>query len=131
MPTIRPILAAAAMLVTTSLAACGGGSPLSGDLNLVGTEPFWAMQIRKETKTAKFSRPGSSDIDVGYPAETKTKEGAIVLTSPSPEGDVVMMLTKAKCQDGMSDREYPWEATVLFNGRTLKGCAGPPQHGEG
>lgn len=129
MPTIRPILAAAAMLMTTGLAACGDGSPLSKDLNLVGTEPFWAMQIKKETKTAKFSRPGSSDVDVGYPAATKTKEGAIILTSSSPEGDVVMTLTEGKCQDGMSDREYPWDASLLFKGETYKGCAGAPQNG--
>lgn len=129
MPVIRPSLAAAAMLMTASLAACGGGSALSDDLNLVGTEPFWAMQIDKELKTAKFSRPGSSDIDVGYPAETKTKEGAIVLTSSSPEGDVVMTLTEAKCQDGMSDREYPWDASLQFKGQTYKGCAGAPQGG--
>jgi uncharacterized membrane protein len=30
----------------------------------------------------------------------------------------------------MSEREYPWEASVVFNGQMLKGCAGPPQHGE-
>lgn len=129
MPTIRPGRMATAILMTASLAACGGGSPLSQDLNLLGTEPFWAMQIKKETKTAKFSRPGSSDIDVAYPAETKTEEGAIILTSQSPDGDIVMTLTKGKCSDGMSDREYPWDAALQFKGQSYKGCAGPPQSG--
>ena len=129
MPLIRPILGAAAILAAASLSGCGGGSPLSEDLTLVGTEPFWAMQISKETKTAKFSRPGSSDVDVAYPSEAKTKEGAIVLTSTSPDGDIVMTLTKGKCMDGMSDREYPWDASLAFKGQTYKGCAGPRQQG--
>ena len=129
MPNIRLGFAAA---IALSFSACsGGGSPLDSDLTLLGTEPFWAMQISKEAKTATFSRPSSSDMNAGYPVESKGKDGAIILTSQSPEGDIVMTLNKGKCSDGMSDREYPWEATVLFNGQTLKGCAGPPQHGEG
>jgi uncharacterized membrane protein len=129
MPNIRIGLAAA---IAFSFSACsGGGSPLDSDLTLLGTEPFWAMQISKEAKTATFSRPSSSDMNAAYPVESKGEGGTIVLTSQSPEGDIVMTLSKKKCLDGMSDREYPWEATVLFNGQTLKGCAGPPQHGEG
>jgi len=129
MSTVRLGFVAAAAICFS--ACSGGGSPLDNDLTLLGTEPFWAMQISKEAKTATFSRPSSSDMNAGYPVQTKGEGGAIVLTSQSPEGDIVMTLSKKKCLDGMSDREYPWEATVLFNGQTLKGCAGPPQHGEG
>jgi uncharacterized membrane protein len=126
MPNIRLGLAAA-ILASASLAACSGESPLASDLNLVGTEPFWAVQISKEAKTAKFSRPGEADLDASYPVESKGAGGAVVLTSSSPDGDIVMTLTKKECSDGMSDRKYPWEASVAYKGQTLKGCAASKQ----
>lgn len=119
MPPIRAGLAA--IVVITGLAACSE-SPLASDFNLVGTEPFWAIQISSETKTAKFSRPGEPDLDIGFPVQSKGESGATVLTSTSSEGDIVLTLTKKECLDGMSDRKYPYEASVLYKGRTLKGC---------
>ncbi len=120
---MTPIRAGAAIaLVAIGLAGCSGGSPLSSDFNLVGMDPFWAVQISAERKTAKFSRPGEPDLDIGFPVESKAEDGAIILTSTSPAGDVVMTLTKSDCNDGMSDRKYPYEASVSYKGRTLKGC---------
>lgn len=121
MPPIRAAAAAAAF-TCLCLAACSGESPLASDFNLVGMEPFWAVQISAEGKTAKFSRPGEPDLDISFPAETKGEGGAVILTSASPGGDIVMTLTKKECQDGMSDRKYPYEASVVYSGRTLKGC---------
>ena len=113
---------ASAILMAASLAACSGGSPLASDFNLVGTDPFWAVQISTENQTATFSRPGESDLGIGFPVESKGESGEIVLTSTSPEGDVVMTLVKKECMDGMSARKYPYEAGVTYKGRTLKGC---------
>jgi len=120
MPTIRFGLAVAAAI---SLASCSPGSPLESDLNLLGTEPFWAVQISKEEQTTTISRPGEPDTSVGYPVESKGEGGAVVLTAQSPEGDIVMTLNKRDCSDGMSDRTYPWEAEVVIEGVTLRGCA--------
>jgi uncharacterized membrane protein len=46
----------------------------------------------------------------------------VVLTAASPEGDIVMTLNRKECSDGMSDRAYPWEAVVVIEGTTLRGC---------
>jgi uncharacterized membrane protein len=124
MPTIRLGLIAA---LAIPLVACSQNSPLESDLDLLGTEPFWAVQISKEEQTTTISRPGEGERTVGYPVETRGEGGAVVLTAPSPGGDIVMTLTPQECSDGMSDREYPWSAVVVIEGTTLTGCAGPSE----
>jgi len=120
-------LGLAAPLMAASLAACSGASPLESDFNLVGTEPFWAIQISNGTKMSKVSRPGSADMDAAYPVASKGEGGATILTIQSPEGDLVVTMHKKQCLDGMSDREYPWQASVAFKGQTLKGCGASKQ----
>ena len=115
------------------LAACSAGespvhdSPLADDLRILGTEPFWAIDISKTTNSATYSRAGEADVALGYPKESKGQDDASVLTSTSSQGDAVMRLRKKDCSDGMSDRTYPWEAEVIFRGETLKGCAATPE----
>ena len=118
-------LAASAVLL---LAACSqGGSILGEDLRILGTEPFWAVDISKTTNSATYSRAGEAEIALSFPRESKGQDGASILTSTSSQGDFVMTLRKKECSDGMSDRTYPWEAEVVFKGETLKGCAATPE----
>jgi len=96
------------------------GPDLSGDFNLVGTEPFWGGKIRAETLS--LSRPDQPEV-------TAANGGARV------EGDVgvwgsghlVIRLTPEACSDGMSDRQYSHRAEVTFNGQVLRGCAARPE----
>ncbi len=124
MPKIRPGLAAAVLLT-----ACAPASPLASDLDLMGMDPFWAIQINTATKTSKLSLQGAGDMAATYPVQSRgAVQDSIVLTSQSPAGDIVMTLVPSgKCQDGMSDRQYPWAATVTFKGQTFEGCAGPKE----
>jgi uncharacterized membrane protein len=115
------------------LTACSPAEPsadetaLANDLRIVGTEPFWAIDISKTSNSATYSRAGEADLTLSYPKESKDADGASELTSTSPQGNLVMTLRKKDCSDGMSDRIYPWEAEVAFKGETLKGCAATPE----
>src|SRR5689334_22316150 len=127
MPNSRAGLA----VVLLMLAGCTPDPrPLDQDLIMVGMEPFWAATVSNKTKTMKFSHIGDRDLEAGYPVETKTKD-AVVLTSKAPDGDIVMTLHKKTCMDGMSNRKYPWTASVTFKGQTMRGCGGPKEAPEG
>lgn len=88
----------------------------AGDINALGTEPFWAVEVRETT--LKLSRPGETDFVAPNP-------------QPKVEGDkaswsgngLTLTLTEAPCSDGMSDRTYPWTAQAVYAGATLSGCA--------
>jgi uncharacterized membrane protein len=108
-------------------AAPASASPLAGDLRILGTEPFWAIDISKTNNAVTYSRVDQADVALGWPKETKGPDGAFILTSTSLEGDAVMTLRRQDCSDGMSDRNYPWAAEVVFKGETLKGCAATPE----
>jgi uncharacterized membrane protein len=116
-----------------ALSACSPGEPslsdsaLASDLRILGTEPFWAIDIAKTTNSATYSRAGEADVALSFPKESKGQDGATVLTSTSSQGDVVTTLRKKDCSDGMSDRTYPWAAEVVFKDETLKGCAATPE----
>lgn len=107
--------------------AASAASPLAGDLRILGTEPFWAIDLSKANNTAAYRRMGEADVVLGFPTESNGPDGAFVLTSTSAQGDMVMTLRKQDCSDGMSDRTYPWQAEVAFKGETLKGCAATPE----
>ncbi|KQV64590.1 hypothetical protein [Rhizobium sp. Root1220] len=98
-------------------------SELAGDLNALGTEPFWAVRIRADAVT--FSRPGKDDVKSANPGPVTVEGGAVwtVGGGPSP---FKLTLLKAECSDGMSDRNYGFRATLVFDSKTLYGCAASP-----
>jgi uncharacterized membrane protein len=96
-------------------------APWSGDYDLIGTEPFWNVQIRAAGLT--LTRPDKPPLTVANPG-------------PMAEGDsglwaapgFVVRLTPGECSDGMSDRKYPLNAEVTIQGQgELRGCASPPR----
>lgn len=86
------------------------------DLNLVGTEPFWGVQIREGRIT--LQRPDHPDITVPNPGPSISGGAA-----RWDAGELAIVLKPAECSDGMSDRTYPFEATVTVGKDVLKGCA--------
>ncbi|WP_431320025.1 COG3650 family protein [Rhizobium sp. YTU87027] len=126
------------MLLASTLTACGQssadattakGSPtapagdFAGDLNALGTEPFWAIKIRTDGLT--FSRPGTEDVKIANPGPVIDKDRATwaIADGPTP---FKLTLTKGDCSDGMSDRHYTLNAVLVFADKTMYGCADAP-----
>ncbi|WP_028747041.1 COG3650 family protein [Rhizobium mesoamericanum] len=129
--------AARLMLLASTLIACGQsaadattakGSPTApadfvGDLNALGTEPFWAIKIRTDGLT--FSRPGAEDVKIANPGPVIAQDRATwtIVNGPTP---LKLTLTKGNCSDGMSDRHYTLNAVLVFADKTMYGCADTP-----
>jgi uncharacterized membrane protein len=97
------------------------GVDLDQPVRVLGTEPFWAVEITPQALTySGVDRPEQTAANPGPVLQgglaswtTKTAAGA----------PLVVTLTATDCSDGMSDRTYPLAAKVEIGGETLTGCA--------
>lgn len=133
----RPFSVIASALLAATLSAC---APTEGDISrdtepydgidaaaeifIGGTEPFWALDITPagDAYTARFSTP--DDIDGSSFTVSRFAGNNGVGFSGDLDGRAVhASLTPGDCSDGMSDRSYPFIATVALGDVTLYGCA--------
>ena len=114
-----------------ALAGCVQGDGISSDadaydgisqdetLHLLGTEPFWSFEIAGET--AKFSSP--EDIDGSEISVTRfAGNNGLGYSGELNEQALQIAVTPGDCSDGMSDRSYPFTATITWGDATLYGC---------
>lgn len=92
-----------------------------GDLDVLGTEPFWGLQIR-ETQIS-FSTPEPSDSAAGPNKGGVMQGDTAVWESVLGDKPLKVALTQGECSDGMSDLKYPLTAEVTVGDKTYKGCA--------
>jgi uncharacterized membrane protein len=101
-------------------------------LRLVGTEPFWGVLL----KDGSLSFDGVDRGAIIAPiASVEVRSPTIIYRTAPPSVvlpvAVTATVTPGVCSDGMSDRTYPYAATVEINyagaapPATLTGCAGP------
>lgn len=95
----------------------------AGDINVIGTEPFWNVQIRDDS--VALTRPDHPEVRNANPGVRLDGEQGVWDSNgvKEDEGRLVVRLTPGVCSDGMSDRVYRFSAEVWVDGETLKGCA--------
>jgi len=100
-----------------------GGVDLSKPMRVLGTEPFWGVEISPtELVFTGVDRPDFRAPNPGVRIEGEMA----VIAARDPQGlALTIQLKPAKCSDGMSDWVYPLEARVQLGADTLKGCAAP------
>lgn len=130
---------AAALLLLAATAACTGAqhdADVPGDaddtapyagiaegdvVHFLGTEPFWGGDVTKGTLT--WTTPEDMDGQ-SFPVTRFAGRGGQSYSGALDGQDFTLMLTEADCSDGMSDRTYPFVATVTIGGAdALNGCA--------
>ncbi|WP_111562954.1 hypothetical protein [Rhizobium sp.] len=92
-----------------------------GEVNVLGTGPFWALSIREGQIT--FSRAGKNDVITINPGPMAMTEDSATWTITHPPQRYTLTVTKETCVDGASAKRYDLAAKLVFQDRTLYGCA--------
>lgn len=100
--------------------AVRAASPFEGDFKLVGTEPFWGLDITGDQLL--LSRPDAPDVVAPRTNPVIDGPGAVWIS-----GALNVRLTPGACSDGMSDRRYAYTATVKAGEVSLNGCGDRPE----
>lgn len=135
MPLERRRLARAlALAPLLAAASCGSetGNPKPGDvpvfdgigesevITALGNEPFWSARIEGAQLT--YSTP--DNIEGTAIAVTRfAGNGGLGISGTIDGAALQLALTPGACSDGMSDRTYPYGATLAIGDTTLSGCA--------
>lgn len=97
------------------------GVNLTEPLRVLGTEPFWSVNIDEQALVYEgVERPQQRAPNTG-----PVLQGATAVWSARTDQDQQLEVTLAAtaCSDGMSDRTYPLTARVRIGEETLNGCA--------
>jgi len=111
------------------LAAQTGAETGGGDYPLVctGTEPFWSLRL--EDGHGAYSDPETEMVTMSASRWTRSRNSPAVFVirlqdeNNGAAGEGYTTIQRAACSDGMSDFEYPFQATVILPDQTvLDGC---------
>lgn len=116
--------------VAVALAACQSEPRQTGEafdaigenetIRLAGTEPFWGGEI--SGGQARYTSPDNLEGSV-FPVERFAGFNGLGFSGVMQGTSFDLTITEAECSDGMSDRVYPYTATLLLGGEQRRGCA--------
>ena len=101
-------------------------SEISADavLRFVGTEPFWGGSVVGETLLWSTPENSADNADGEQIAVTRfAGRGGLNFSGTLGGQPFDMAVTPGECSDGMSDRTFPFNATVRIGAQQLNGCA--------
>jgi uncharacterized membrane protein len=88
-------------------------------ITLTGTEPFWGIRI--EGSSATYSTPENIE-GTAFEVSRFAGNSGLGLNGTLDGEAVTITVTPGDCSDGMSDRTFPFTATVKLGESTLEGC---------
>ena len=91
----------------------------------IGTEPFWNVTVNRNGIV--YSSPEVSKRTYPYvtPMKAEGRPADLVRVyqlKGQPNGTLIIKKADS-CSDGMSDKVYPYEATLILGNRVMEGCA--------
>lgn len=89
-------------------------------VRFAGTEPFWGGSATGGTLT--YTTP--EDIDgTAISVSRFAGRGGLSFSGELQGAKFDLLITQGRCSDGMSDRTYPFVATLSLGGEVRNGCA--------
>lgn len=134
----RSALASGVMLIVL-FAGCREGPPRAPDsavgspdasaaasmtaepLRALGTEPFWALDV--DSSGLRFITPDDTSGIRFPPIAPRPAGDTLVWTGATERAAFDVRIWREPCSDGMSDRIYPYAASVRIDTTDYKGCA--------
>lgn len=89
-------------------------------VQFTGTEPFWGGEI--EGGVARYTTPEDPD-GTSFPVERFAGLNGVGFSGKMEGQTFDLTITPGNCSDGMSDRSYPFTATLMVGGELREGCA--------
>jgi len=88
-------------------------------VTLTGTEPFWTLAIAagEGVWTTPDNQPGTR-----FAVKRFAGNNGLGFSGALDGKPLTATLTPGECSDGMSDRRFPYVATIALGGETFEGC---------
>ena len=106
--------------VALSWARAPDGIRADETVQFTGTEPFWGGSVSGAELT--YSTPDTPD-GAPIPVTRFAGRGGVSWSGTYQDKPFRLAVTEGKCSDGMSDRSYPFTATLEVLGEQRQGCA--------
>lgn len=81
-------------------------------LSCFGTEPFWNVGLF--ARGAEYNSPETGAVPMTVTSEAVAPQGYIVRMEEGPTLNRTLIVTRERCSDGMSDREYGFSASMFL-----------------
>jgi uncharacterized membrane protein len=88
-------------------------------VTLTGTEPFWTLTI--EGGKGNWTTP-ENPSGTAFSLSRFAGNNGLGFSGTLDGEALTATLTPGNCSDGMSDRRFPYVATIALGGRTFEGC---------
>jgi uncharacterized membrane protein len=88
-------------------------------VTFTGTEPFWTLAIAagEGVWTTPDNQPGTR-----FAVKRFAGNNGLGFSGELDGKPLTATLTPGECSDGMSDRRFPFVATIALGGETFEGC---------
>lgn len=93
----------------------------SESVSVIGTEPFWGATVADGSAT--YSSPEQPDGTDFAVSRFAGNNGVSFSGKLDDDRGFDLMVTPGTCRDGMSDREYPFVASLKLGSESRNGCA--------
>jgi uncharacterized membrane protein len=97
-----------------------GSDFLDVSYRLLGTEPFWSVEMTRDGLV--YTRLGADSIRFPFGELRRRPRNDEMRTSVGGH-EIMARVSRGRCSDGMSDRVYRFTARVVIDGEQLDGCA--------
>ena len=128
MRSLLALLAAALLVPSCTGGSSGETGPTEafsgiGDgerIYAAGTEPFWRVDI--EDGLALYTTP-ENQAGLRFPVMRFSGNSGLGITGTLEGVNFDLAVTPGQCSDGMSERIYPFVATLRLGSQVREGCA--------